>query len=213
MRLLDLFCGAGGAAVGYRQAGFDDIVGVDIAPQPDYPFTFIQGDALTPPVDLGDFDLIHASPPCQGYSTLKGLVRVEYPLLIEPVRVMLTGHPYVIENVVGAPLMAPFRLCGSSFGLGVWRHRLFESSHPPTLVPPCSHLSCPNPLDVTGTGGRSSKPRTSPGGGLSRKPANLHEAQQAMGIDWMTRRELSEAIPPAYTRFIGEQFLSQLAVT
>src|SRR3990172_4794629 len=210
MRLLDLFCGAGGSAVGYHRAGFDEIVGIDIKPQPHYPFTFILGDALHPPVRLGDFDLIHASPPCQSYSSLKGLTGWLRPALIEAVRAMLVDHRYVIENVVGAPLINPVQLCGSSFGLGVRRHRLFESSEP-ALVLACSHSSVPLPLDVTGTGGPSKKPRTAPGGGLNRKPANIKQAQAAMGIDWMTRRELSEAIPPAYTEYLGAQFLDQLA--
>jgi DNA (cytosine-5)-methyltransferase 1 len=207
-RLLDLFCGAGGCSVGYQRAGFD-VVGVDIEPQPNYPFTFHQADAMTFPLE--GFDAIHASPPCQEYSALSGLTTKDYPKLIEPVRGRLeaTGLPYVIENVVGAPLIAPVRLCGSSFGLRVWRHRLFEVSHnAPTLVPPCSHHHHPLPLDVTGTGGPSSKPRTSPCGGLSRKPASLAEAREAMGIDWMNRAELANAIPPAYCEHIGHYLLN-----
>lgn len=211
MRLLDLFCGAGGAAMGYYQAGFDEIVGVDINPQPNYPFTFIQGDALNPPVDLSVFDLIHASPPCQAYSALKGLLSHPRSELIDEVRRLVAAYPYVIENVVGAPLIDPVVLCGSSFGLRVWRHRLFEMSHPPVLTPPCSHVSFPKPLDVTGTGGPSYQPRKKPGGGVSRKPANLATARAAMGIEWMSRRELAEAIPPAYTKFLGEQFLAQVS--
>ncbi len=208
-RLLDLFCGAGGAAMGYHEAGFD-VVGVDIEPQPNYPFEFLRADALT--VSLDGFDAIHASPPCQAYSSLSGLTTTDYPRLIEPVRGRLatSGRPYVIENVVGAPLRAPVRLCGSSFGLRVWRHRLFEMSSPPLFVPPCSHAEFPLPLDVTGTGGPSSRPRSAPGGGLSRKPATLQEARDAMGIDWMSRRELADAIPPAYTRFIGGYLLAEV---
>lgn len=213
--LLDLFCCAGGAAKGYHDAGFD-VVGVDIQPQPNYPFTFVQADALT---FLNEhvvwdahhrFDAVHASPPCQSYSALSGFTTREYPRLIEPVRDRLraAGLPYVIENVVGAPLHQPIRLCGSSFGLRVWRHRLFEMSHPPLMVPPCSHEQHPEPLDVTGTGGPSKKPRTAPGGGLSRKPANLAEAREAMGIDWMNRRELAEAIPPAMTEWIGKHLMA-----
>ena len=202
--MLDLFCGAGGAAVGYARAGFD-VVGVDIASQPHFPFEFHQADALTYPLD--GFDVIHASPPCQAYSTLRGFTDGAYPRLIEPVRERLIGRTYVIENVVGAPLHSPIRLCGSSFGLGVWRHRLFEMSDPPALVPPCSHYHHPLPIDVTGTGGISNRPRTAPGGGLSRKPRNLAEAGRVMGIDWMTRAELAEAIPPAYAEWIGAQIL------
>lgn len=213
--LLDLFCKAGGAGKGYHDAGFD-VVGVDIEPQPRYPFTFHCADALLILEDLlaGRLwlapDAIHASPPCQAYSSLHGFTDGSYPELIEPVREALqaSGLPYVIENVVGAPLIAPVRLCGSSFGLRVWRHRLFEMSDPPLMVPPCSHEQHPYPLDVTGTGGPSGRPRSSPGGGLSRKPRNLAEAQAAMGIGWMTRPELSEAIPPAYTEYLGGYLLT-----
>lgn len=207
--LLDLFCGAGGAGKGYHDAGFD-VVGVDIAPQPNYPFEFYQWDALTFPLD--GFDAIHASPPCQSYSALSGLTTRDYPALIEPVRerLLAAGVPYVIENVIGAPLLAPIRLCGSSFGLRVWRHRLFEMSCPPAMVPPCSHEQHPEPLDVTGTGGPSSKPRTTPGGGLSRKPRGLEEAREAMGIDWMRRHELAEAVPPAMTEWIGAYLMAEV---
>ena len=207
--LLDLFCGAGGAAVGYHRAGFD-VVGVDINPQPHYPFEFIQADALTFPLD--GFDAIHASPPCQAYSVMAHYTKGEYPRLINPIRVRFvsSGLPWVVENVVGAPLIAPIRLCGSSFGLGVRRHRLFEMSEPPALVPTCSHYHHPAPIDVTGTGGLGSRPRTAPGGGKSRKPRTLAEAREAMGIDWMTRAELSEAIPPAYTEWIGRQLMAHL---
>jgi DNA (cytosine-5)-methyltransferase 1 len=197
--------------MGYHHAGFE-VVGVDIEFQPNYPFSFTRGDALAYLASgpIATFDAVHASPPCQAYSSLSGLTTKVYPALIEPVRELLqaTGLPYVIENVVGAPLVGPIRLCGSSFGLGVWRHRLFEMSHPPVLVPPCSHSSHPRPIDVTGTGGPSSKPRSKPGGGLSRKPANLAEARSAMGIYWMTRPELSEAIPPAFTEFVGAHLLA-----
>ena len=213
-RLLDVFCGAGGAAMGYARAGFE-VVGVDINPQPHYPFEFIKADAMAFNADWRyafQFDAIHASPPCQAYSALHGLTKRNRPSLIEPVRELLqaTGLPYVIENVVGAPLANPIRLCGSSFGLRVWRHRLFEMSDPPALVPTCSHFHHPKPLDVTGTGGPSSKPRSAPGGGISRKPSSMAEAGAAMGIDWMTRRELTEAIPPAYTEWIGRHLLASI---
>lgn len=214
-RLLDLFCGAGGCTKGYQRAGFY-VIGVDIEPQPNYcGDEFVQGDALDLAVDLIDAELIdavHASPPCQAYSSLAGLTTGEYPALVEPVRELLqaTGLPYVIENVVGAPLRAPIRLCGSSFGLGVWRHRLFEMSHPPAMVPPCAHREFPEPLDVTGTGGPSATPRLDGAGGRSRKPRNLTEAREAMGIDWMTRKELAEAIPPAMTEWIGHHLMAHL---
>jgi len=220
-RLLDLFCGAGGAAVGYHRAGFE-VVGVDIRPQPNYPFEFVQADALDylhvhedwlgkgiP--EMGDFDAIHASPPCQAYSVTASLHGAEHPDLVGPTRQLLeeTGLPYVIENVVGAPLLNPVRLCGSSFGLGVRRHRLFEVYPTLGLVPPCAHYLQPEPIDVTGTGGPAGR---EPGqrGGIHRKPRNLEEAQTAMGIDWMSRLELSQAIPPAYTELIGHQLIQHI---
>jgi len=206
-RLLDLFCGAGGAAMGYHRAGFD-VVGVDINPQPNYPFEFEQANVIGWAGWLSsphDFDAIHASPPCQAYSTTASLHDNEHPELVDPVRYLLelTGLPYVIENVVGAPLHHPFKLCGSSFGLRVWRHRLFECNWDIGMVPPCSHHQHPLPLDVTGVGGP---------GGRHRKPRGLAEARNALGIDWMTRKELSQAIPPAYTEFIGHQLLSHIKV-
>jgi len=208
--LLDLFCGAGGAAMGYHRAGFD-VVGVDIKPQPHYPFMFWKFDAFEFwrfGWSVEQFDAIHASPPCQPYSTTRTLHSAEYPKLIKNVRELVrhTGLPYVIENVVGAPLETPVSVCGSSFGLPIRRHRLFESNLwlSPSL---CAHQ--PNPVDVTG-GGPSKKARTDGKGGRSRKPKNLAEAREAMGIDWMTRDELNEAIPPAYTEYIGSQLIEQL---
>jgi DNA (cytosine-5)-methyltransferase 1 len=207
-RLLDLFCGAGGAGMGHHRAGFD-VVGVDIDPQPRYPFEFYQADAMTFPLD--GFDAVHASPPCQSYSVTASLHDVAYPELISQVRSRLaaTDLPYVIENVMGAPLHDAARLCGSSFGLGVRRHRLFETRPVLIGVPPCPHHLQPEPVDVTGTGGRSTRPRT-PGGGEHRKPLGLEHARKVMGIDWMTRPELSEAVPPAYTQWIGDQLLAAI---
>lgn len=209
MRALDLFCGAGGAATGLHRAGFD-VVGVDIVEQPNYPFQFVQANALEPPFDLASFDFIWASPPCQDYSSLKSLATHKRGKLIPQVRKMLKacGKPFCIENVVGAELEAPIKLCGSMFGLGVWRHRLFEMSHPPILIPQCQHPLCPEPIDVTGTGGPFNGIRKAPGGGVSRKPRNLEHAGDVMGINWMTRAELSQAIPPAYSEFIARQALS-----
>jgi DNA (cytosine-5)-methyltransferase 1 len=214
MRALDLFCGAGGAAMGLYRAGFD-VVGVDIEPQPRYPFTFIQADALTLPVDLSAFDFIWASPPCQHASSLRHLQNKDYPALIESIRAILysAGIPYVIENVVGAALHQPITLCGSMFGLGVWRHRLFESSPQLFLVPQCNHAACPEPIDVTGTGGPFNGIRKTPGGGVSRKPINLAHAGDVLGIDWMRRKELSQAIPPAYSEYIGKTIMQYLRGT
>jgi DNA (cytosine-5)-methyltransferase 1 len=215
MRLLDLFCGAGGAAMGYSRAGFE-VWGIDVDPQPNYRFTFMRADALDVLEDMAAakvkrFDVIHASPPCQSYSVTASLHDAEYPALVPEVRRLLNliGLPYVIENVIGAPLVNAFRLCGSSFGLGVRRHRLFETSPMMLGAPQCAHHLQPEPVDVTGTGGPSSKPRT--GGGIHRKPKNLAHAREAMGIDWMTRPELSEAVPPAYTEWIGRRLIMENA--
>jgi DNA (cytosine-5)-methyltransferase 1 len=202
MRILDLFCGAGGASMGYHQAGHE-VVGVDINKQKHYPFEFIQADALT--VDLSDFDAIHASPPCQEYTNLKKLHQDrEYPDLIDPIRERLIGAgvPYIIENVMGAPLRDPLKLCGSMFDLEVRRHRLFETNFT-VPQPSCDHKKQGHVIGVYGhPGGRSA--RRGPGRGA--KNGNAEDWRRAMGIDWMVVRELSQAIPPAYTRYIG-QFL------
>lgn len=206
MRLLDLFCCAGGAARGYADAGFE-VVGVDIEPQPDYPFEFHQADALTFPLE--GFDVYHASPPCQHYST-KTRDKDRHPALIGPIRERLrvTGKPYIIENVDGAKheLVNPFCLCGSSFGLRVRRHRWFESNIP-ILAPPCDHgwQNADKKFDLYDHGKwfKSGIVHVfGTGGGKGRE----HWAE-AMGIDWMSPAALAEAIPPAYTRFIGEQLL------
>lgn len=194
--------------MGYHRAGFD-VVGVDIEPQKNYPFTHFVGDALEFARNYGnEFDAIHASPPCQthtayGRSDTTGW-RDKYEDLIEPTRALLIelGKPYVIENVAGAPLNEPVQLCGSSFGLDVRRHRLFESNVP-ILAIPCDHAW--------------QKPRFAPASnrenlrstvevGVWRIPLDVQ--QRAMGIDWMTLEELSEAIPPAYTEYIGAHLMS-----
>jgi DNA (cytosine-5)-methyltransferase 1 len=214
-RLLDLFCGAGGCSVGYERAGFD-VVGVDIKPQPNYPFEFVQDDALVVLAGLADgFDAIHASPPCQAFTAYRrtGNVR-EYPDLITQTRSNLRtiGLPYVIENVVGAPLHDPLKLCGSSFGMDIRRHRLFESNVP-MMSMPCAHGA--QPADRF-PGGRS-KQRTGTSQGLVRATIEvgswdipLDVQQGAMGIDWMTLEELSEAIPPAYTEHIGGYLMAEV---
>jgi len=206
MKLLDLFCGAGGAAMGYYWGGFEEIVGIDIEKQKNYPFDFIQANALQPPVDFDDFDLIHASPPCQFYSWVTPLARKDnHSDLIGQVREILSGRSYVIENVVGARsrLRNPFMLCGSMFGLKCFRHRLFEIN-PALLIltPPCKHDF--RPLLVT-TAGNNSRRIRKPGGYKTVKNAIL-----AYGIDWMKGSELAEAIPPAYTEFISKHFISFL---
>lgn len=204
-RLLDLFCGAGGCAMGYHRAGFD-VVGVDIVPQPRYPFCFIQADAMTYP--LSGFDVIHASPPCQTYSALARFAKEGHKALVGPVREMLMASKktYVIENVVGAPLIKPIVMCGSYFGLRVRRHRLFESNIK-LRGTYCTHNKQGQPLCVAGTGGKRINRRAGDNGGACNYPSSIEEASHAMGIDWMTRKEISQAIPPAYTEFIGKQLM------
>ena len=207
-RLLDLFCGAGGAAAGYAAAGFE-VVGVDIRPMPRFPFEFHEADALTYP--LAGFDVIHASPPCQRYSkSVSRRARATRPDLIAPIRDRLraSGRLYVIENVPGAPLLDPVTYCGSSFGLAVRRHRLFESNVS-LVAPPCDHAGQPVVLGVYGTGGPDNRANRPGGGG--RKVAGA-DAAAALGIDWTTdQRRLSQAIPPAYTEHLGRQLLTLLA--
>jgi DNA (cytosine-5)-methyltransferase 1 len=203
-RLLDLFCGAGGAAMGYYRAGFE-VVGVDINPQPNYPFEFIQADALEwlswTSLSLPGFDVVHASPPCQAYSWSAKRWDVERADLLAPTRELLrkVGLPYVIENVVGAPMESPIRLCGVMFGLEVIRHRLFESNVAmvePWHAPHQGSVQDGTYVTVAGHGGDNIKGR----GSRAAK-------QRAMGIDWMSDEELNQAIPPAYTEWIGRQLL------
>lgn len=210
-RLLDLYCKAGGASVGYFRAGFE-VVGVDIKPQPHYPFEFYQGDALTYPLE--GFDAYHASPPCQAWGTLRKLnvsrgVVTEYPKLIIPIRERLrtTGKPYVIENTLGAPLIEPAMLCGSSFGLLVRRHRLFETNFA-LLQLPCVHYNeVADKPALHRHQGNKSRVIGCYGHGRG-KGDTVSLWSNAMGIDWMTRAELTQAIPPAYTEFIGKYMLS-----
>jgi DNA (cytosine-5)-methyltransferase 1 len=264
-RLLDLFCGAGGATRGYQQAGFC-VTGVDHHPHPRYVGeAFVQADALEYLTAHGqEYDVIHASPPCQAYSALKHLVRAEHPQVIKVTRLALqaTAVPYVIENVVGAPLDTTLLLCGSMFGLEtpsgaqLRRHRLFESSVLLMAPGPCQHGN--RPVAVHGDALRNEATRGEEGrvrsiqsdkardgrtimvvGATPRDPAaarkqyptitvtgstpqqnrernhiretfSIHDARIAMGIDWMTMAELSQAIPPAYTHWIGRQLLRHL---
>lgn len=201
MKILDLFCGAGGAAVGLHGAFPDaEITGVDIKPQPRYPFNFVQTDALEFPLD--GYDFIWASPPCQAYSYGSARWRndgKEYPdlLAITAGRIRTLGIPYCIKNVTGAhwQMRYPFVLCGLMFDLRVIRHRWFETNYH-VLIP--SHPECGNAIKdgraftVAGHGGESS----------SYKFADWKEA---MGIDWMHKSELTQAVPPAYSEFIGRQ--------
>jgi DNA (cytosine-5)-methyltransferase 1 len=219
MRLLDLFCGAGGAAMGYHRAGFE-VVGVDIKPQPNYPFEFIQMDALEYAssrrlLNQLVYAAIHASPPCQPH--VKGLRAVNAKLgremrhvdIVDEARAVLqaSGLSYVIENAEGA-LRDPVKLCGTSFGLPLRRHRDFESSVP-LLVPPCAHGHFKEPRYWTswikdGERKRATTVQVYGNGG------EAHEWGPAMGIDWMTPAELKEAIPPDYTEHIGRQLMAYL---
>jgi DNA (cytosine-5)-methyltransferase 1 len=201
--LLDLFCKAGGAAVGYARAGFR-VVGVDHVPQPRYPFEFILGDALELGCVIGrDFDAIHASPPCQRYSraqTLRG--RDDHPDLIGPTRDVLRriDRPYVIENVPGAPLLDPIELCGYALGLRLYRHRWFETSFP---APSPWH----RPHDVR----QAQLGRPAASNEFLQIVGNFPDVARARrdaDCRWMTRDELREAIPPAYTRYLGRWLLS-----
>lgn len=250
-RLLDLFCGAGGAAMGYYRAGFD-VTGVDLVPQKRYPFAFIQAEALEYLTIHGKaYAVIHASPPCQAYSALKHFAKKGHPELVDATRQWLkaTGRPYVIENVVGAPLDTMLLLCGSMFdlktpcGAQLRRHRLFESNV--LLMSPgaCQHGK--RPLAVNGHEARNEKTRweerrtitvtgdsprdpslerlkyrtisvtgSTPQQNIQRNRIRetflIADARIAMGIDWMVMKELSQAIPPAYTEWIGLQLLNFL---
>lgn len=238
MKLLDLFCGAGGAAVGYQRAGFDEILGVDIKPQPRYPFRFVQADALAflesshryignalaeercrccgkDSEDAIHFvpDAIHASPPCQGYSVANNVHKKDHPKLIPQVRDALkrSGRRWVIENVPGAP-MAGVTICGLSLGLNVKRHRLFESDVM-LLAYPCGNHDGDWLLVFGHTvQARGHVVRQTPAGNNTTHRIHVPTAlgREAMGIDWMNCDELSEAIPPAYTEFIGRQLLAAI---
>jgi DNA (cytosine-5)-methyltransferase 1 len=207
--LLDLYSGAGGAAVGYHRAGFD-VVGVDIKRQPRYPFEHHVADALEFLAAHGhEYDAVHASPPCQAYSisTLPNrLTGKQYPDLVAATRTGLVaaGRPWVIENVPGAPVRPDFKLCGCMFGLPrLKRERLFETSWRGfDLRAPCHH-----PEPVISVCGHDVPSHARKFGG----PVSLALRKLAMGIDWMGRDELGLAIPPAYTEFIGEQLLAHLA--
>jgi DNA (cytosine-5)-methyltransferase 1 len=210
-----LYCGAGGAGEGYNKAGFE-VVGVDIKPQSHYPFKFIQSDATLLTVEfIKTFDAVHASPPCQAYSDLakRNKNADKWPKLIEPTRELLikSGLPYIIENVDGAPLINPVVLCGTMFPqLRVLRHRLFEANFL-ILVPPHGE----HPLVHTFDKRKNHYGKTNEwkdfvqvtGGGN----CTLAAASEAMGINWMTKTEINEAIPPAYTYLIGKQLIEYIS--
>ena len=213
-RMLDLFCSAGGASMGYHLAGFD-VVGVDVEPQPNYPFEFVQADALAYFDEHADeYDAAAGSPPCQSYSAMSGCrpgLAAKYPAMVDAVRAMFTawGRPWVIENVAGAGVASQpdllgangLLLCGAMFGRALYRHRYFESSvplvqpdHPVHLVP-ASEAGHWVPGTVISVAGNCS-------------PIAL--AREVMDIDWMTRNELAESIPPYLAEYIGRQLMAHL---
>jgi len=231
MRLLDLYCGPGGCSVGYSRAGFE-VVGIDIKPQPSYPFEFVQGDALWmleclvrkggictnagTTYWLKDFDAIAASPPCQRYSSATRCNKnrkdtktaADHPDLVAPTRkwLELAGKPWVMENVPNAPMVEPLMLCGTMFGLRVIRHRLFESSF--FLWSPGNRCAHP----PRGTVGKAGVRGKKVGDWISVAGSTIAKvAAPAMGVDWVKRREeLSQMIPPAYTEFIGKQLIDHI---
>lgn len=233
MKLLDLFCGAGGAAMGYHRAGFDEIIGVDIQQQPRYPFRFVRGDALQVlgwmakydgrfPIDwpdgrrewLGPFDAIHASPPCQKHTQCsnrwrgKGTYADSHQDLLSPTieRLEKLNLPFVVENVVGARRLLPTAVVvhGGMFNLGVHRPRLFATSFPVSVH------TAPRSLNTIGVYGKMDGRRLHNDQPRRRAARTLDEGQHAMGIDWMQWPELVESIPPAYTEYIGRQLLQHL---
>lgn len=207
-KLLDLFCCAGGAGTGYHRAGFD-VTGIDIAPQPNYPFPFARTDALEHVRAHGhEYDAIHASPPCQSYTPLGALHRhIEYPDLVAATRAVLDelGKPYVIENVMAAPLLKDrsITLCGGMFGLRTYRHRRFESN---------IRLSAPeHPKHIIRTATKRRRELWNQGWHVSiTGDVGVYLGPEAMGIDWMSGNELCQAIPPAYTEHIGRQIVAAL---
>lgn len=205
MRLLDLFSGAGGAAKGYHDAGFDDITGVDNRPMPHYPYRFILGDALDYCCEHGaEYDVIHASPPCQYHTVLRAIHRRDYLDLIPATRESLqkTGLPYVIENVMGAPLVNAIVLCGTMFGLRLFRHRQFESN---ILV-----LQPDHQVHTMKAPRTSCRPEDGEVWSIYGHFTAVREAMAAMGTPWMNQKEGAQAIPPAYTEWIGKQIIEAL---
>lgn len=212
MKALDLFCKAGGAGMGLHQAGFE-VTGIDIEPQKNYPFTFLQGDVLKINIEWArQFDLIWASPPCQAHTSLKKMHNAKKHIdLVPQTRELLKriDRPYIIENVVGAPLRDPVVLCGSMFGLcttdaELRRHRLFETSFVVQPPRPCSHGSKSRVIGVYGGHGRDRRRIQ------NTQDFSTEHRREAMGIAWMNGMELSQAIPPAYSKYLAEQFLKTL---
>lgn len=189
--------------MGLRQAGFE-VTGWDLQEKLNYPFKRHTGDALA--ADLKGFDFVWASPPCQAHSLLKHVTGKVYEDFIDRTRKKLQawGGPYIIENVMQAPLVNPIMLCGSSFGLKVRRHRIFESNVQ-LETRPCRHAEQGPPIDVSGTGSFQYSERKKKTGGKCRKPKGVEEARRIMSMPWASRREISQAIPPVYAKFLGRQ--------
>jgi DNA (cytosine-5)-methyltransferase 1 len=204
--LLDLFCCAGGAGKGYANAGFT-VIGVDIDPQPRYPFMFWQDDALAFLARHGhEFDAIHASPPCQAFTNAQRIQKNDHPDFLTPVREMLLelGRPFIIENVVGAPLRDPIMLCGPMFGLETYRHRLFESNMPLVAPPHEKHVTRQTKMGRAPVEGEFMQ--------IVGNFSGVERGREVMGMPWASRNELSEAIPPAYTQHLGTQMLELMGV-
>lgn len=221
-RILVTYCGQGGSAKGYADAGFE-IVGVDLVPQPLFPFEFHQGDAIEFIQAHGhEFDAIDGGPPCQVNSPLRHRTKREYPRLIGPTRdaMRATGKPYVIENVEGAAheMIDPVTLCGSHFGLGadgllLKRHRLFETSF--ELSPPSTPDNCRGvPMANVHGGGGQREYRNADGKRVGHgNKFSAEHSRIAMGTPWMTAKGMNQAIPPVYTEFVGRQLMAHLAAS
>ena len=215
-KLLDLFCGAGGASMGYYKAGFE-VEGVDIKPQPHYPFKFYQTDALEFPLE--GYDAYHASPPCQDYSVSKNLSPVDksvkYPRLISPIRerLMSTGKPYVIENVVGSELTDYITLDGTMFGLEMLRTRCFELHGFEILMLPGKYNSTRGWVKRGKfVGFISHQGKFYNGKGYELERTKPDDIRKALKIDWIRGRQLTESIPPAYTEYIGKYLIKACEV-
>ena len=222
--MLDLFCGGGGASMGYFKAGFK-VIGVDDKPQDNYPFTFIQSDALEYLRDKGHkYTFIHASPPCQKYSRAKGLSKArnnnqygDHADLIEPTRRLLLdlNAQYIIENVPGSPLINPLKLYGSQFGLKTQRQRWFETNINGLMEPNNPMYRMKTPSAGNGVGPDGSISICGSGGvrGLNSKEILVYWSKALGGVEWMTRKEMSQCIPPIYTEFLGKQILGLVNAT